>query len=242
MAKTATRRTRDGGYADGTLVLTDEAGTEVLVVPSEVAEQIRLLMGRIRSDGGMDLPEYIGVISALGGEGVTTVARSLGLVLSNDTGRTVCVVDLNFPSPGWWPSDTDTRAGLAEVIAAGAPLDAVLVATGSPGLSILPAGITAASERPLLANSQALDDTLEALRTRFDYVVLDLPAVAVTSDALTLAERSDGLLLVIDHGVTTESDVRAALDQLDGAPILGAVINQFSSRIPGFIRRRLPPS
>ena len=234
------KRSRGDDHPDGTLVLLDGAGTEVLVVPIEVAEQLRLLIGRLRLNEVGDVPEVLGVISSLGGEGATTVARGLALVLSNDAGRRVCVVDLNWWSPGWWPDDTEALGGIAEVIAAGAPLDAVLVHAGSPGLTLLPAGATALAERPLLANSAEIDRVLVELRERFDHVIVDLPAVAVTSDALTLAERVAPLLLVVQHGVTTDADVRSAMERLTGIPILGTVFNRHQSKMPGFVRNRLP--
>lgn len=239
--KTARRPGRDGvDHAEGTLVLLDEAGTTVQVVPPQVCEAVRLMVARMRLADGTDVPQRLGIIASLAGEGVTTVARSLGLVLSNDLSRRVCMVELNWWSVSPWSNDDEVRGGLAEVIAAGASLDAVLVPTGNPGLTMLPAGATAVSERPLLANSPELDKVLDELCERFDHVLLDLPALGLTSDALTLAERAGSLVVVVRHGVTPESDVQAALDQLGGLPVLGSILNRYATKLPGFVKRRLP--
>ena len=225
---------------DGALVLYDEAGVPIQVVPPEVCEAVRLMVARLRLSDGSDVPARLGVISSLSGEGVTLITRALALVLSNDLGRRVCVVELNFWSPSPWAEDRDSGGGIAEIVAAGASLDAVLVHTGSPGLSMLPTGRTIVAERPLLANSPDLDAVLDALGERFDHVLLDLPALDVTSDGLTLAEKATNLVLVVHHGVTSESDVLAATEQLAGLPVLGAILNAHSSKLPAFVRRRLP--
>ena len=225
---------------DGALALYDEAGVPIQVIPPEVCESVRLKVARLRLTDGSDVPARHGVISSLSGEGVTLVTRALALVLSNDLGRRVCIVELNFWSPSPWAEDRDSGGGIAEIVAAGASLDAVLVHTGSPGLSMLPTGRTVVSERPLLANSPDLDAVLDTLAERFDHVLLDLPALDATSDGLTLAEKASNLVLVVHHGVTAESDVIAAAEQLAGLPVLGAILNAHSSRLPAFIRRRLP--
>jgi Mrp family chromosome partitioning ATPase len=149
---------------------------------------------------------------------------------------------LNWWSLPPWSNEQEVHGGMAEVIAAGAPLDAVLVNTGSPGLTILPAGSTAVSERPLLANSPELDRVLAELGERYDHVLLDLPALSFTSDALTLVERAGTVLLVVRHGVATESDVEAAMDQLRGLQVVGAVVTRYTSKLPRFVKRRLPGS
>lgn len=239
------RRSNDGSVIDqpdGTLVLMDEAGDAVQIIPPEVSEAVRLMVARMRLADGTDVPHRLGLIASLGGEGTTTVARSLAVVLSNDLSRQVCLVELNWWSLPPWANADEVRGGVAEVVAAGAPLDAVLVPTGNPGLTVLPAGATAVSERPLLANSPELEKILAELGERFDHVLIDLPALGTTSDALTLAEKAGALVLVVRQGVTAESDVEASLDQLRGLPILGSIMNRYASKLPGFVKRRLAGS
>lgn len=225
----------------GALALIDEAGSVVQVIPAEVCEAVRLMVARLRLSDGSDVPGRLGIISSLSGEGVTVITRALALMLSNDLGRRICIVELNFWSPSPWAEDRDAGGGIAEIIAAGASLDAVLVNTGSPGLSILPTGRTIVAERPLIANSPGLDAVLDELAQRFDHVLLDLPALDVTSDSLTLAEKAHNLVLVVHHGVTAEADVMSATERLAGSNVLGAIINAHASKLPAFVRRRLPP-
>ena len=45
---------------------------------------------------------------------------------------------------------------------------------------------------------------------------------------------------MVCQGVTPVSQVREAVDELDGTNVLGVVLNRASTKVPGFIRRRLP--
>ena len=141
------------------------------------------MIARVRVGDGSDLPKRIGVTSSISGEGVTFIARTLALLLTHDSRKSVCLVDLNWWSP---PSNAGEfgAAGLAEVINDGVDLNSVLVETGNPGLTLLSAGTASLSDRPLLSNSVELDRILTDLEEQYDHLVLDLPAVDASADSL----------------------------------------------------------
>jgi Mrp family chromosome partitioning ATPase len=121
------------------------------------------------------------------------------------------------------------------------PLREALVSTGNPALSILPAGESSVEEHPIFAASSELGAVLEDLDRSFDHVVLDLPALHVASEALTLAAEADAVAVVVRQGVTSEGQVQAALEQLDGVPVLGVILNAYTTKVPSVIMRRVPP-
>jgi Mrp family chromosome partitioning ATPase len=222
---------------DGELMLLGEMGEVIHVATPPVTEAIRYMLARLRLDNA-DLPERLGLTSALRGEGVTFVTRSLALVLTSDAARNVCIVDLNWASPSDW-IDGPPPVGVADVLRDGLPLDQAFVTTGNHGLSFLPAGVATVADRPVLANSTELEAMLNELGGRFHHVLLDLPAVHATSEALTLAEYSSAVALVVNQGVTPESQVKSALDQLAGVPMTGLILNRATSKIPRLVRRRM---
>jgi Mrp family chromosome partitioning ATPase len=221
------------------LELRTAEGDLVQVAPPAVTESLRYLVVRMRLSRGADLPERLGITSTVSGEGVSYVVRSLALVLAHDVGRRVCLLDVNWWQPTQWGAVPD-RPGLADVIREDVGLDEVLVSTDHPGLSILPAGPTTHAQRPLLANRPELAKTLVDLSERFDHVLIDLPAIQATSEALTLAECCGNVALVVCDGVATDSHVKAALEELVGVNLLGVVFNRNATKIPAFIRRRIP--
>jgi Mrp family chromosome partitioning ATPase len=235
--KTKPSRRAEG---DGRLELYDQYGELLHVAPRVVTESLRYLVVRTRTSEGGELPQRIGVTSAISGEGVSFVARSLALVLAHDAGKRVCLLDLNWWSEETWPGGDPNLAGIADVIRGAVPLRDALIETDHPMLEILPRGATRSSERPVLANHDLLPRILDVLTAEFEHVVVDLPAIHATSESLTLANACENIGLVVAHGVTPISQVREAVEELDGTNLLGVVINRASTKVPGFIRRRLP--
>jgi Mrp family chromosome partitioning ATPase len=72
------------------------------------------------------------------------------------------------------------------------------------------------------------------LADRGELVVFDCPPLSVGADASVIAERVDGVIVVVDLMSSTEQGVRRALQQLDAvkAPVLGIVINRDRSATP----------
>ena len=185
-----------------------------------------------------DVKDRLGLTSAISGEGVTFITRALALVLTTDVAKRVCLVDLNWWTPSDWPGRD--VPGVAEVVRDGLPLEQALHLTGNPGLHVLPAGTTTVAERPAVARCDELAKMLDELNEEFEYVLLDLPAVHATSEALTLAENCPSLALVVGQNVTPESEIKSALEEVDGVPLLGVILNRSYSKIPRFLRNRIP--
>ena len=67
--------------------------------PAPLVESMRYLVGRFQLGEKVELPRRLGVISALHGEGVTTISRTLSAVIAHDLDVRVCWVDFSWPSP-----------------------------------------------------------------------------------------------------------------------------------------------
>ena len=65
------------------------------------------------------------------------------------------------------------------------------------------------------------------MRKHFDYVVFDAPPVLPVTDAVILAKRLDGVILLARFDRTRRSDLRRSFEQLKSAqaPLLGTIIN-----------------
>src|SRR5262249_60333027 len=107
-------------------VLHDGGGKVVHTSTPVVTESLRYLLARLRLGVGGDLPRRIGITSSVSGEGVTFISRSLGVVLANDSAKSVCVVDLNWHSPSSTWTEPD-HAGVAQVLDGTATLGQALV-------------------------------------------------------------------------------------------------------------------
>ena len=201
--------------------------------PTPLVESLRYLVGRFQLGQDVELRTRLGVVSALHGEGVTTISRTLAAVIASDLDMRVCWVDLSWASPrspeAVEPPGPD---GIYEVLTGGIELASALQWSGDPRLAILRAGRVADTQRQALARSPRLGTVLDDLEKRFDCVVFDMPPILTGSAGLGLARRMGSYLLVVRHGVTTTRHVRATVEELRTVPSLGVVLNRFKSRIP----------
>lgn len=230
--------TGDTQLPNGGLVLADTEGAVIQYAPAKLTASLRYLIARLQRETEAALPGTIAFTSTLSGEGVSVMARSFAAVLGLDTGRRVCLVDLN-----WWTFDRRTYRrseevhGLYEVLWMDKPLDAVLVPTQSPQLTYLPAGSAPRAVRPTLAQHPRLEQVLEELAGRFDHLVFDLPAVTATSDAIALRQFSDQVVLVVRQGVAPREQIRSVLDDLGEPAPVAAILNQTRTAIPKWVRK-----
>ena len=213
------------------------SGEHLFRSAANVASSVRYLLARIQLNDAAGLPQRLAVTAALRGEGVTFVSTTIAAVVANDLNRRCCLVDLNWGHPTTYESATRDSSGLADVVNTGMALEDVLVGTAEPNLMIMPAGIVPVAQRPVLAKSDRLAEVIDELAEHFDHLVLDLPAVLATSDALALALLCDAYALVVHQGVTTQDQVLDAFDELRGVVNLGIILNRDSTSIPKFLRR-----
>ncbi|MGQ9482353.1 CpsD/CapB family tyrosine-protein kinase [Chloroflexus sp.] len=207
------------------------------------------------------LPSRVGFTSALRGEGVSYITLTGAATLAHDTGKRVCVLELNWLHPGLLSNlnppppaskrdrrqaseptsrSLPPRPGVAEVLRGQVSLADILLPTNHTGLFLLPAGATTADQRPLLARSPELRMLLETLEAQFDYILFDLPAVLETSDTLALAALTSACALVVRHGVTPITEVQRALNDIKHVPVLGVILNQAQIATPRWIHRLIP--
>jgi len=79
-----------------------------------------------------------------------------------------------------------------------------------------------------LLESEAMTALLESAKRDFDIVILDTAAMRSTSDALIVADKCDGAVLVIRRGKTKLEAAAKAKDTLKASRtrMVGAIFNQ----------------
>jgi len=209
------------------------AGLIVLEDPqSYLAESYRALRSSILfSTLSKSLNVFL-VTSSRPAEGKTTICINIAVALAQK-GESVALVeaDLRAPSMVELLKAGDGK-GLTDVLTNKRSLDEVLLPVDrAPGLSLLPAGPSPINPSELLSSS-AMAQLLGELRQRFNYVVMDTPPVLLVTDATVLSTVVDGVLLVVESGVTTPAEVSRAHRILSeaGGNILGSVINKLDGR------------
>ncbi len=105
-------------------------------------------------------------------------------------------------------------------------LDATIVATGVPNLSLLPAGPYVPNPAELL-QSDSFVRLLESLQQRFDRIIVDSPPVMLVTDAVVLGSRVDATVVVLRARKTRRDVAQQAARKLTdiGATLAGVVLN-----------------
>jgi Mrp family chromosome partitioning ATPase len=242
--------------ADRRAVVPASAGT-LAGVPGPVIEAVRLLIASLQSqEKEALLPMRLGFTSALAGEGVTFIARTVAGVIAHDLRERVCVIDLNWGTDVVAEEGRSRRrrrrreretsttpsvasVGLADALRRNASLRDIIVPSEDRGLTTVSAGSATAAEGQVFAQSNELAHIINVLERHNDRLVFDLPPVLASSATIPLSRQADAIGLVVRQGVTSDSQVRLALDRLAAVPSLGVVLNRASSRIPRGLERRL---
>lgn len=217
------------------LVLELADGKPAFTCQPEVVDTYRHMLSVLIRE--QPLPNRLGMIAALPEEGVTYSSLALALTLANDRAMSVCVVELN-----WW------RPGLAKLIggvdspglAGAASAEEAILRTARPNLCLIPAGDLPVADRPIRARSQQIREEIDTLSRQFDMVVLDVPAILSTSDAIPLASLAEACCLVIQQGATPVTVAKRALDDVRHLRMLGVVLNRVRIATPRLIRKWIP--
>ena len=194
---------------------------------SPAAEAYRTLRTSVLVTAAQQGIKTLMVVSAVAGEGKTTTASNLAVVLAQADKRVVLIsADLRRPRLhdyfGLPPSDR----GLSEVLSGSRRPWEALRSGKVENLWIMSSGRI--SEQPTeLLQSESMRELLTDQREVVDFILIDCPPVLAVADALVLVPMVDAVLYVADAQTTPRGAVLQARAQLDqvGARIVGAVLN-----------------
>lgn len=200
-------------------------------VTTEAYRQIRTSLQYVNVDNP---PKIIVVTSSVSGEGKTTTAINLAMVLAQ-SGQRVALIEADLRRPRVVRYlQLIGGAGLTNILAGKASLSELLQPWGDGKLSVLASGPNPPDPSELLG-SEHMSRLLDELRASHDYVILDAPPLLPVTDAAVLAVLADGVVLVTRWGVTKREQLRAAATtvRLLDARVLGTVLNMIPHKRGG---------
>jgi len=192
---------------------------------SLAAEQYRSLRTRIKNAEHGRAVRSIIITSPNKGDGKSLTAANLALTMAQEFQQRVLLIDGDLRRPTihrlFGIGDVP---GLSEVLTGAVDVEDAVVNVAPHHLSVLPAG-TVPSHPAELLGSTAMRRTLDALRARFDRILIDMPPVAPLADVPIALALADGLLMIVRAGVTPKPAIERALAGLDAGKVLGLVLN-----------------
>ena len=179
-------------------------------------------------------PVIIGVTSAVGGEGRTTVALGLAQTLAADLDVPVSLVEMDLARPALARRfDVALGPGLSEVLRGEYRFKEVGRVI-SERLSIITTGAAGPDSARLLHRVKA-HDPLRSSHGLEGVVILDLPPLLDRGYSALAADVADAVVLVVRSGVTSADIVREAIALLEKPP-QGIILND-APRPSRFARR-----
>ncbi len=178
-----------------------------------------------------DRARMVLVCSANPNEGKTFCAINLALSMASEKDVEILLVDADFAKPDVLERlGIPSGPGLLDALSgAVANVEDCIIDTDIPQLSVLPAGAKSNSDTELLASDRAraiLDGLAQANPRRI--VIFDSPPTLVASPASVLALHVGQVLVVVRADQTSEGDLRAAVNSLDGCEHIQLVLNSVS--------------
>ena len=202
-----------------------------------LAEDFRLVkrallstMRDIASDDA-DRARTILVGSARPKDGKTFCAINLALSLAAERDLEILLVDADFAKPDVLATlGIEDSAGLLDALADPTiDVEALVVETDVPHLTLLPAGGRTIADTELLASQRARDVIAGLVADNPNRVVIfDTPPALAASPASVLAGLVGQVLMVVRADKTTEGDLRGAVSLLDGCEHLQLMLNAVS--------------
>ncbi len=187
---------------------------------------------------GLDRPiSVIQITSSAAGEGKTTTATNLAVVLAQ-AGHRVALVDADLRRPRVHEVfDVPQTPGFIDLLLGVNSRDVVQkIDVGGPTRVSVYASGTVPSNPSELLSGRRVRQLLHEMGAHYDYVIVDSAPILPVSDSVALSGAVDGVLVVAHAGRVTEDNVRETLDRLDrvAAPMLGLVLNQATKKSKGY--------
>ncbi len=173
--------------------------------------------------------------------GCSSICAGAAEALAAQVGGPVCLVDANVRRPGLHHYfNVPNLKGLSDAVFSPDPLQNFLHRLPGDRLMLLPAG----SKGPRLSaalNSEKLRTRIAQLREQFEFVLIDVPAMNESTDAVLLSKLADGAILILESDATRREVARTAKENFESASVrlLGAVLNKRTFPIPRFLYERL---
>jgi capsular exopolysaccharide synthesis family protein len=215
--------------------LNQEGEAPVLLEPNspylDFYERFRSNLRRLEEE-----VKVVMVTSASPQEGKTVSAYNLAIASARAGKRTLLIeMDLRSPSRAQMLRVSPDPDSLVEpLLYYGEPGDCIRLVPDVQNLYVLPSPGPQRYAAAIIESSE-LKRLLEDVRSRFDFVVLDAPALSASNDTLLLEPFTDGIVLSARPGFTKSSMLGEAVQQLTEAEdvqFLGGIVSGAEINLP----------
>ncbi len=169
--------------------------------------------------------KIITVSSTMQSEGKSSISYNCAVAFSQ-LGHKVLLIDADLRRPSIHKKmKLNNTKGLSSALVGFCTSDEAIQPKNSC-LDIMTAGPIPPNPSELLG-SDAMSKMLEKLQETYEYIIIDTPPIGVVSDALVLAPKTCGIVMVVREGYCTHDQLKKSLANIEFANVrlLGFVVN-----------------
>ncbi len=169
--------------------------------------------------------KVIVVTSSSPGEGKTTTCTNLSITFAQ-MGAKVLLIDCDLrKSRVHRYLQLDRKDGVTNVLCGFAELDGAIKKNVRENLDVLTSGDTPPNPAELF-ESNSFGEMIRELKTRYEYIIIDTPPLAVVTDAAIIMKYATEAIVVVHQNVTTYDMLDVTIETIakTETKLLGAIM------------------
>ncbi|HEX4241920.1 MAG TPA: CpsD/CapB family tyrosine-protein kinase [Steroidobacteraceae bacterium] len=173
----------------------------------------------------------VAVTSAGPNDGKTTTIINLALSMAREKGRDVVLLDLDMRNPSVCRAlGVHPKHELRDYLDRGQAFDDLFFTLPGADNLLIAGSVTPTETASELLAGAVFDEMLNHVKrgTADPLILIDLPPILVTDDALVVAPKIDAVLVVASEGSTSRSELEKALQLVSEFTVAGVVLNRAS--------------
>jgi Mrp family chromosome partitioning ATPase len=189
---------------------------------------LRTMLSRQLVEGRANI---IGVTSPSPNAGKSFIASNLAAAMGRIVTNDVLLVDLDLQRASIAEvfEITETSGVTEYLLGQTEDLSRIAHRVEGTNLTIFPA-IAKSSNSAELLSGERLSSLITYLKAygQSPTIICDLPPLFVSDDAMLAAQHLDGVIMVVEQGVTTKKQLEASLQLLYPTKLIGTIFNRYS--------------
>jgi protein-tyrosine kinase len=220
------------GFESVVSVETDYCSPKLVALESQnaLSRPFNLLRAQLIKSVAQDRCALVGITSAAPGAGKSFTLSNLAASLGQLSNKRIFLVDLDL-----------RRASIAQIFGLGEQaglteylmgdqisLEEIGRRIGTSNLIVFPSFPASVNSAELMVGDRFKTLIARARALGPDAIVLfDLPPAFANDDVMLVAESLDGILVVVEQGVTTKKQLESTLRLIQPTPLIGTVFNRY---------------
>jgi len=195
---------------------------------SAITESFRAVRTNLQFISNTPGAKILSTTSTIPGEGKTFVSLNIAAILTL-LNKKVVILDFDMRKPRLDKIfDVESHKGVSTILSGQTKVDECIMESGIPNLDFITSGPVPPNPSELILLPK-LQEVLEYLKTKYDYVIIDTPPIGLVTDALEILRVSDYPIYILRAAYSNRSFVHSINRTISESKIknLSIVVNDF---------------